>query len=440
MHGRRICVAALSGVALAFAGIAARAQVRISSLPAASALTGSELIPAVQGGGNVVLTPSSLLAFVNASQGGGGGSPGGSSGQLQYDNAGVFGGFTLAGDCTISVPTITCAKTSGNAFGTAAIQNIGTSGATIPLLNGNNTESGAITFSGTVTGAALSSYLASPPAIGGAAAGAGRFSSLTDTAISGSTQCVQANSSGVLGGTGSACGSGGSASPGGSSGQIQYNNAGAFGGLGLGDLTNNSGTLNVSTFNGGSAIAAAFLPAPVSGNWYAPWGAIAATGNAQAANREVCSPFPVLTNFTVKGLAVRITTPGSTTMAGAIYSNSGGLPNAALIASGSTADTGAAGAYTLGTLSPTTYTLTPGVYWSCVQYGDATLVLSGQSGSAGMSATLLGNATLADVSSASTSVGMNALQNAITVGTWSTFSLSTLQAPNAPPIMFLEEN
>jgi hypothetical protein len=56
-------------------------------------------------------------------------------------------------------------------------------------------------------------------------------------------QCVQASSTGVLSGTGSACGSGGGGTPGGTSGQIQYNNAGAFGGFTVGG----DGTLNTAT-------------------------------------------------------------------------------------------------------------------------------------------------------------------------------------------------
>lgn len=49
----------------------------------------------------------------------------------------------VSGDCTTSgTLAITCTKTSGSAFGTAATQNTGTSGATIPLLNGTNTWSG----------------------------------------------------------------------------------------------------------------------------------------------------------------------------------------------------------------------------------------------------------------------------------------------------------
>lgn len=70
-------------------------------------------------------------------------SPGGTSGQIEYNSSGKFGGFTMAGDCTLSQPNITCTKTNGVAFGTAATTNTGTSGATIPLLNAANAWSGA---------------------------------------------------------------------------------------------------------------------------------------------------------------------------------------------------------------------------------------------------------------------------------------------------------
>lgn len=48
----------------------------------------------------------------------GSGSPGGLSGQVQYNNAGSFGGFTMGGDCTIVASTgvITCTKTNGASF------------------------------------------------------------------------------------------------------------------------------------------------------------------------------------------------------------------------------------------------------------------------------------------------------------------------------------
>lgn len=47
------------------------------------------------------------------------GVPGGTNGQIQYNNSGNFGGFTLGGDCAIAVPaagTIVCTKTNGVAF------------------------------------------------------------------------------------------------------------------------------------------------------------------------------------------------------------------------------------------------------------------------------------------------------------------------------------
>jgi hypothetical protein len=54
---------------------------------------------------------------------GGAGNPGGSANQTQYNSGGTnFAGYTMTGDCTIVVATgvITCAKTSGTAFGTLA--------------------------------------------------------------------------------------------------------------------------------------------------------------------------------------------------------------------------------------------------------------------------------------------------------------------------------
>ncbi len=52
----------------------------------------------------------------------GGGTPGGSANQVQYNNAGSFGGFTVSGDCTIAVSTgvIACAKTGGTSFAPSA--------------------------------------------------------------------------------------------------------------------------------------------------------------------------------------------------------------------------------------------------------------------------------------------------------------------------------
>jgi hypothetical protein len=74
--------------------------------------------------------------------------PGGSNGQIEYDNAGAFGGFTLSGDCSLTVPNITCTRTNGAPFsyfatGTSAANLTGTApcGA-LPALTGDVTTSG----------------------------------------------------------------------------------------------------------------------------------------------------------------------------------------------------------------------------------------------------------------------------------------------------------
>jgi len=59
---------------------------------------------------------------IGAAATGAGGSPGGTSGQLQYNNAGAFGGFTASGDATINTGTgaVTVSKTGGVAFAASA--------------------------------------------------------------------------------------------------------------------------------------------------------------------------------------------------------------------------------------------------------------------------------------------------------------------------------
>ena len=76
---------------------------------------------------------------------GGSGAPGGTSGQLEYNNGGVFAGLTVGGDGTLNTSTGALSVTSsgGTAFRTAAFQNIGTSGGTLCLLNASCNFSGA---------------------------------------------------------------------------------------------------------------------------------------------------------------------------------------------------------------------------------------------------------------------------------------------------------
>lgn len=149
-----------------------------------------------------------------------------------------------------------------------------------PLLSGTPSGTGGLvgkaspTFSGTVTMGALT--------LGG---------TLT-TAITGSSQCLQVNSSGVVSGTGSACGAGGGGSPGGSSGQIQYNNSGSFGGI---SAFTWDGTTLASSGNGTqTAPSVAITGTPGTGTNSEPLFSINASGSTQRTNRN--------TNGTIFGI------------------------------------------------------------------------------------------------------------------------------------------
>lgn len=96
----------------------------------------------------------------------------------KWSGAGTISNADLTGDCTTAGATVTtCLKTNGTSFGTFA-----------------------------------TASAATPPAIGGTTPAAGTFSSLKDTGITGSTQCLHVDTTGALSGTGSDCGSGGGSS------------------------------------------------------------------------------------------------------------------------------------------------------------------------------------------------------------------------------------
>lgn len=85
-----------------------------------------EVLPKVEAGttlGDLKITYSGTLSrieiFGGSSQGGSG-AAGGTSGQLQINSLGSFGGFTLGGDCILTQPNMICTKTNGVPFATSA--------------------------------------------------------------------------------------------------------------------------------------------------------------------------------------------------------------------------------------------------------------------------------------------------------------------------------
>jgi hypothetical protein len=162
----------------------------------------------------------------------------------------------------------------------------GGSSAFASLTSGTNTSAsmvigtgGSLSITGSginsanqLNGSPLGSYFASPPAIGTTSPAAGAFTTLSasstlTTAITGSTQCLQVNSAGIVAGTGSTCGSGSSSGTvnSGTSGQLAYYSATGTAVSGqttlissqmpalTGDVTNSSGSLatTVGKVNGG---------------------------------------------------------------------------------------------------------------------------------------------------------------------------------------------
>jgi hypothetical protein len=86
--------------------------------------------PASPTNGDIWTTSSGMFAQIGGSTigpfgVGGTAAAGGSSGQLQYNNGGSLGGFTMIGDCTIAQPSITCTKINGATAGNIFALNVG---------------------------------------------------------------------------------------------------------------------------------------------------------------------------------------------------------------------------------------------------------------------------------------------------------------------------
>lgn len=181
--------------------------------------SGCAVLHAQTGGGggsrNPFPQPGSFPTFLEATgpnvytwaTGTGTTAPGGTTGQLQYNNASAFGGFTLGGDCVITVPNIVCTKTNGVAFASSA---------TTDTTNAANISSGTlatgrlpvipITLGGTgqTTASAAFNALAPTTAAGGLIIGTGA-NTYGNLALGATGTCVQSNGTTLVFG---ACGGG----------------------------------------------------------------------------------------------------------------------------------------------------------------------------------------------------------------------------------------
>lgn len=73
------------------------ADEQLTALPIANNLTGSDVLYGVQSNSSVKITANQVKLFTNV--------PGGSVSQVQFNDNGAFGGFTVSGDGTLNTST-----------------------------------------------------------------------------------------------------------------------------------------------------------------------------------------------------------------------------------------------------------------------------------------------------------------------------------------------
>lgn len=248
-------------------------------------------------------------------------------------------------------------------------------------------------------------------------------------------------------------GGSGSGTPGGSSGQVQFNNAGSFGGF----TASGDATINTST---GVVTTVGEHPGYVSGNWNGPPNIpMVQTGNAFPANTIACNFVVIPRLITVNALGAAINTAGSTNLQLAIYANSASNRPSTLIGNTGNIANNVTGAVS-GAMSANKQ-IGPGgsdggkYVWMCVNQNDSTAVYSvpnvGQLHFAGFA----GDATLSNLTNSGSNdapsgvhcSGANCQGGSSTFGTWpANLSTSTwgLARPSTTgqiiPVIFFKAN
>jgi hypothetical protein len=297
---------------------------------------------------NLTILADGRISIQANGSGSSSGLPGGAANTVQYNNSGTLGGVgpgtpsTVLHGNDVGPPSFgTVANTDlANSSLTIGSTNIAL-GATAPSVAGLTLASPAVNTP-TISGGTINNAT-----VGGTTPASGTFTTLNaggtlTTNVIGSTQCLQADTVGVTSGSGRPCGM----PPGGTSGQIQYNNAGTLSGFtaggdftlapstGIGTLATvnaNAGTFAAATFDAkGRAIGGSNLSGDVTTNGAS---ATLATVNANVGTFAVST-------LDAKGRATSATTlNGDVTTSGA---------TATLAASGVTP-----GSYTFGSYCTT---------------------------------------------------------------------------------------